>query len=326
MIFEYLPINPNQDKKNLQEIINFLPVSKILIPSNPVSKVYPSPFVAVAYLQSLQCFSQYDFIPTIKTSIHTLESLESAFLSLQYLDIKNVAIISGDLGQYSSGVDTIQALKILRHLQRKNKYCYKPNIFCALESSISLQSLESFQSKILYGVHNFITQPFYEITSPISHKYSMASSQNVKELLSIVDQRNGNLQLPYNDFLDFYKHQINILEKNIQKDSTNQIASIIGQDLKDEELLYLAHNQLSAKSIRFYCGFFPLASYTQAYNIQQKNLGILLPSQYIKKLKDNPFEANFEVFYNLKEYDISIGYINFSDIQNFLEFLQTKNK
>lgn len=295
MIFEYLPTNLTQDIDNLCEVCRILPISKVLIPSNPVAKPYPESLVIAETLRSAiwqkKALRHINFIPTIKTSIHTMESLQSAFLSLQYLNIPNVAIISGDTSKKDT-LTTYHALEILKNMQRKSYFLQKLNIFCALEATISARNSYGFCKKIQYGVRNFITQPFY-IVNQDKHNLQEISSipYNVPYFLS-----NKKIQ-SFVEFLHFYKHVAQLYSHNIA-------------------LFPLKNN------VQIYCGFLPLFQTTQAHTLNSKKLGIIIPNSYINNINSDSLRINISLFNSLKKYKLSISYLQFKDFEIFLNSLK----
>lgn len=290
MIFEYIPTNPQNDKQQIKKICSILPISHILIPSNPVCSHHPESIVVSNHLKMLFAkeisLCHIDFIPTIKTSMHTLESLQSSLLSLRYTNIKKIAIISGDTKVQKSSIDTKTALQLIQTLKTSEAYFTDMDIFCAINSDIVPQTIQSFHTKIQYGVRHFITQPFYNIVSTISC-YDSEEYKYSKEKLS------------YGDFLSFYQHKI-------------------------EE--YQQHMQTDIKNITFYCGFLPLMSKKQALNVINKKLGISIPFNYLIGLEHDPLQQNFKIFQALQHYNISMSYIKFKDIQQFLNFYMQYTK
>lgn len=288
MIFEYLPTNIAQDIKRLSLVCDVLPITLILIPSNPVSKPYPDSLSVVATLSHLakqtKQLEHINFIPTIKTSLHTTESLQSTFLSLEYLNISHVAIISGDKTKTDS-ITTYDALEILKNMQKKSIFLKQLQIYCALESNISLRNSYGLCKKILYGVQNFITQPFYQVTK--RQEYMLQTYHNTANFLS---QITNDFQI----FLSFYKNLIKIY----------------------------ANNKLSLTSlqdkIQIYCGFLPLSNSKQANRIHAKNLGIYIPDSYINAITINAKETNNRLFQEMQQYNISLSYICFSDLKMLL--------
>ncbi|TLD98010.1 methylenetetrahydrofolate reductase [Helicobacter trogontum] len=287
MIFEYLPTNITQDVERLHLVCSTLPITKVLIPSNPVSKPYPDPLNIVATLRDLTWQSKHlrhiHFIPTIKTSIYTQEALQSIFLSLEYLNISHVAIISGDTTQ-SKSLTTYNALEILKHMQKKSTFLSNLQLYCALESDISLRNNYGLCKKIYYGVQNFITQPFYQV----SKKQNMP--QIPHNTLNFLPQ----VTTDFETFLSFYKNLIHIYTNN--KPSLTSLYN----------------------KIQIYCGFLPLSHTKQAHAIHAKKLGISVPNSYINAIEKNAKEANSKLFKAMQQYDVSLSCLCFSDIEALL--------
>lgn len=290
MIFEYLPTNITQDAERLCLVCNALPITHILIPSNPVSKPYPDPLSIVATLRDLvrqtKTLKRIHFIPTIKTSLHTAESLQSAFLTLEYLNISHAAIISGDT-TLSHPFTTHNALEILRDMQKNSTFLRQLQIYCALESKISLRNSHGLCKKIQYGVQNFITQPFYQTQNMQENKPQIHN--NTPYFLPQITK-------DFKTFYSFYKNLIQIYTKNN---------------------LSLASSQ---NKIQIYCGFLPLSHARQAHTIHAKNLGISIPTSYINAIDSNANEANRNLFKVMQQYNLSLSYLSFSDIEKLLDY------
>ncbi len=292
MIFEYLPTHITQDKERLRAVCRVFPITKILIPSNPVAKPYPDSLVVVAMLQNMAKQDMYlkhiQFIPTIKTGMHTLESLQSIFLSLQYLNISHVAIISGDTTQ-PHALNTYHALEILKNMQKTSTFLQQLHIFCALESNISVRNSYGLCKKMQYGVRNFITQPFY-LVNPEQHcDIHMACNANPPYFLP-----QQNIQ-SVATFLQFYQN--------------------LTQIYMHTAIPYC----IPYKKVQIYCGFLPLSHAKQAYALHAKNIGILIPKSYIHKISNNASYANIELLMQLQHYHISMSYLHFRDIQMLLD-------
>lgn len=293
LIFEYLPTNISQDIRRLHATCSILPITKILIPANPIAKPYPNSLAIIATLRSMiwqkEDLRHINFIPTIKTNIHTIESLQSAFLTLQYLNIPDVAIISGDRLNQNS-LTTYHALEILKNMQRKSHFLEKLNIFCALEANISARNSYGLCKKMQYGVKNFITQPFY-----------IAGKQNTKEKPNHhrVPHFAPNSKIQnFTDFLHFYKCVAQLHSKN------NIALSSLNNNLQ------------------IYCGFLPLFHTKQANAIHAKKLGIVIPNSYINDIKHNAIHTNISLFNALKYHKLSISYLQFKEFTIFLDSIK----
>lgn len=234
-----------------------------------------------------------EFIPTIKTSNYTEESLKSALLSLKYSSLPSVAIITGDevqpidpiklkMGHLDisppvvsiSRITTIDALTLLSDMAKEDDYFSSLKVFCAIDSLLSRRALESLRLKLSLGVRNFITQPFYAIGS-------LEKSQ----------------ELPCDkEFPSF---------KNFLKGAESYIASLpLGIRFKD---------------INFYCGFLPLFREKSASHLLSKPLGIVIPQSYIRAIESNAIAANKILFNELKAHKYSLSYLHFEDVKSFLE-------
>lgn len=299
LIFEYLPTQITKDIGRLRAVCGVLPITKILIPSNPISKPHPDSLAVSSMLLNEICKDKYlkhiQVIPTLKASIHTKESLQSAFLTLQYLNIPQVAIISGDSSNQNS-LTTYHALDILKNMKKNSLFLQRLNIFCALDSEISARNSHGFCKKLEYGVRNFITQPFY-IDSIKSHnrkKYKQKCnvSQKMPHFLPY-----KNIQA-FDEFLKFYKKVVQVYSKN------------------NLTLLQIQQN------VQIYCGFLPIFHEKQACNINSKKLGIMIPYFYMNAIKNDSMQANISLFNNLKDYKLSISYLHFGDIEMFLKYLK----
>lgn len=290
MIFEYLPTNITQDIKRLCLVCNALPITHILIPSNPVSKPYPDSLNIIATLRDsvrqTKQLKHIHFIPTIKTSLHTTESLQSAFLSLEYLNISHVAIISGDTTM-SNPLTTYNALEILKDMQKNSTSLRQLQIYCALESNISLRNSYGVCKKIQYGVQNFITQSSYQTINKQNNQ-----PQRQCKTPYFLPQTTKD----FKTFQSFYKNLIQIYTKNN---------------------LSLASSQ---NKIQIYCGLLPLSHARQAYTIHAKNLGISIPTSYINAIANNAKEANHNLFKVMQQYNLSLSYLSFSDIEKLLDY------
>lgn len=286
MILEYLPINPIDDKHNIKQICSILPITKILIPANPVNKIYPNPFIVAQAFHTTICndFPHIAIIPTIKTNNYTLESLSSLFLSLQYTSLHHIAIISGDISKDSTNITTKQALALFSNLATKYMFLKNLQCFCALNSDYSQQTLQSFYTKLRYGVCHFITQPFYSICHA---KEAISTNRALYSCNS------------HNCFCKFHTFYMQ----------------------KARELL-----QHSCESIQIYCGFYPLSSPKQALNLIDKKLGIDIPDSYIYNLASQGMHYNTQLFNSLMQYPISIGYIKLQDLQLFLKNFAYKDQ
>ena len=234
-----------------------------------------------------------EFIPTIKTSNYTEESLTSALLSLKYSSLPSVAIITGDevqpidpiklkMGHLDVSppvvsiprITTIDALTLLSNMAKEDDYFSSLKVFCAIDSLLSRRALESLRLKLSLGVRNFITQPFYAIGS-------LEKSQ----------------ELPCDkEFPSF---------KNFLKGVESYIASLpLGIRFKD---------------INFYCGFLPLFREKSANHLLSKPLGIVIPKSYIQAIESNAIAANKILFNELKAHKYSLSYLHFEDVKSFLE-------
>lgn len=291
-----------------------LPLRYILIPANPVSKPYPDSLSCAAMLRTQlwrdESFRHIQFIPTLKTSMYTSESLRSFFLSLQYLDIRHVAIISGDSTQERAMLHTYDALEMLAHLDSSfldSSFFGQLQVFCALGSSISASNSQSFYAKLRYGVHHFITQPFY-LAAPnrttSKHATPKIHSHNTQEGLDTRKQCHTQVKKPptllptttdCQSFLRFYHSLANLIQS-----STPPYCS-------------------PTRKISIYCGFLPLTHEEQAHKIHAKQLGICVPEDYIQAIRANAARANRELFAQLQGYPISISYIRFEDISTLIE-------
>lgn len=294
MIFEYLPTNIKQDIERLCFVCNVLPITKILIPSNPIAKPYPDSLSIISALRNAiwqeKSLRHIQFIPTLKASIHTIESLQSAFLALQYLNIPHVAIISGDtLNQHA--LTTYHALEILKNMQKKSDFLQKINIFCALESTISARNSYGLCKKLQYGVHNFITQPFY-ISNICNNKNTQKTHHNIPYFLPTKKIQS------FSEFIHFYSNVVKIYSQN------------------NITLLALKHK------VKIYCGFLPFFHIQQAHAIHAKKLGIIIPNSYMNDIKNNSLQTNIALFNNLKHFEISMSYLQFKDMQLFLNALK----
>ncbi|STQ86568.1 hypothetical protein LS73_003625 [Helicobacter muridarum] len=198
ILFEYIPQSLQLDIANITCICNYLTVDAIIIPANPISKYYPDSISCAALLKSVISRFGIDslehknvgllsnlrtsnlvFIPTIKTSNYTEESLQSAFLTLKYANLRAVAIVSGDINPTSSDITTNDALLLLDKLSRQDNYFCELQVFCAIDSNITENTLESFRKKISFGIKDFITQPFYEINT--SHHTSINDNFSISQ-------------------------------------------------------------------------------------------------------------------------------------------------
>ncbi|RDU71658.1 hypothetical protein CQA66_06060 [Helicobacter aurati] len=193
ILFEYISQTLERDITNIIWACSYLHIDAVIIPANPISKSYPDSIVCASLLQlsikqklaaTQQCAITKEllFIPTIKTNNHTLESLQSAFLSLQYAHLFAVAIVSGDNHVDSSGLTTYDALLLLTEMSKRDSYFSTLRVFCAIESNLSRRTLESLQMKISFGVRDFITQPFYMITTDEQNRQNMKTNKHVQAL------------------------------------------------------------------------------------------------------------------------------------------------